>query len=158
MDIATGLLLKQNLFEGVLNESSLTDEVDFSEKGKSQFVKRLEEIVAEDHFMPEEQTINEDDTLMDTLVEDDTPLQEVAEKTTEPKPTSKPKEKSENRGENKEEEAADFKQMEEVMTKGMEFLTGLYQMSTGKSLGNNSTPKVKVNKETGEVSISFKMK
>ena len=28
MKIATGLFLKQNLFEGVLNENSLTDEVD----------------------------------------------------------------------------------------------------------------------------------
>ena len=44
-----------------------------------------------------------------------------------------------------------------VMTKGMEFLTGLFQMSTGTSLGEDTKPKVNVNKETGEVSISFKM-
>ncbi len=35
MKIATGLLLKQNLFDGILNSENLTDEVDFSEKGKS---------------------------------------------------------------------------------------------------------------------------
>lgn len=43
--IAAGLFLKQNLFESVLNEDNLTDEVDFSEKGKSQFIKQLEEVI-----------------------------------------------------------------------------------------------------------------
>ena len=43
------------------------------------------------------------------------------------------------------------------MTKGMEFLTGIFKMSTGNDLSTDGKPKVKVNKETGEVSISFKM-
>ena len=50
-----------------------------------------------------------------------------------------------------------FDQMEEVMTKGMEFLTGIYKMSTGQEIAKEGKPKVKVNKETGEVSITFKM-
>ncbi|WP_299669563.1 hypothetical protein [uncultured Polaribacter sp.] len=48
-------------------------------------------------------------------------------------------------------------QMEEVMTKGMEFLTGIYAMSSGKQVENTAKPKVNVNKQTGEVSIIFKM-
>ena len=51
----------------------------------------------------------------------------------------------------------DFEQMEAVMTKGMEFLTDLFQMSTRQNFEKRNKPKVKVDKETGEVSISFKM-
>jgi hypothetical protein len=48
-------------------------------------------------------------------------------------------------------------QMEEVMTKGMEFLTGIYTMGTGNDIAVNSKPKVNINKETGEISITFKV-
>ena len=47
MKIATGLILKQNLFEGVLNESSNLDEVDFSSSGRSQFLKQIEAVIEE---------------------------------------------------------------------------------------------------------------
>lgn len=43
------------------------------------------------------------------------------------------------------------------MTKGMEFLTGIYKMSSGNDINESGKPKVNVNKETGEVSITFKM-
>ncbi len=41
MRIASGLMLKQNLFEGVLDTDSHTDTVDFSNKGRSQFLQQL---------------------------------------------------------------------------------------------------------------------
>src|SRR5680860_668405 len=156
MKIATGLLLKQNLFEGVLNSGSLTDEVDFSEKGKSQFIKQLEEAISGNDFT----TGTEDDQFLENQETED--LQEmVAEMDSEnytkngsekpatqivPSATDEPKKPAPN-----------FTQMEEVMTKGMEFLTGIYKMSTGNDIGENGKPKVNVNKETGEVSITFKM-
>lgn len=43
--IATGLALKQNLFESVLDQDSVSDEVDFSEKGRAQFLKELQAII-----------------------------------------------------------------------------------------------------------------
>ena len=43
------------------------------------------------------------------------------------------------------------------MTKGMEFLTGIYSMSSGKAITETGKPKVNINKETSEVSIVFKM-
>ena len=154
MKIATGLLLKQNLFEGVLNESSLTDEVDFSEKGKSQFIKQLEEVIKDDEYTPEEKAIHE----YEALIEEETVLSELAAEAIEPSSVSKSQEQAKNVAHNpKESSTTDFDQMEEVMTKGMEFLTGLYQMSTGEKPSNGNTPKVKVDRETGEVSISFKM-
>jgi superfamily II DNA/RNA helicase len=45
--IASGLLVKQNLFDGVLGGSSTTNYVDFSNKGRSQFIQQLEEFVRE---------------------------------------------------------------------------------------------------------------
>ncbi|MFW5754772.1 MAG: DEAD/DEAH box helicase, partial [Marinilabiliaceae bacterium] len=43
--IAAGLEVKQNLFDGVLDEDSKTDMVDFSEKGRSQFLKQIESFI-----------------------------------------------------------------------------------------------------------------
>src|SRR5690606_30986305 len=47
MSIASGLSLKQNLFEGVLNEDNDKDFVDFSAKGKAQFLEELENLMSE---------------------------------------------------------------------------------------------------------------
>jgi SNF2 family DNA or RNA helicase len=44
--IAAGLLVKQSLFEGVLSETSDVNYVDFSTKGRSQFIQQLETLVA----------------------------------------------------------------------------------------------------------------
>lgn len=154
MKIATGLLLKQNLFEGVLNKNNLTDEVDFSEKGKSQFIKQLEEVIKDDESAPLSHHTDAEDVL-----EEEPTLTEVAEEkeVTKAAPKSKQAEHQENKAAQSQFQQPNYKQMEEVMTKGMEFLTGLYQMSTGQELNKQNKPNVKVNKETGEVSISFKM-
>ncbi len=45
--IAAGLLLKQNLFEGVLNPASTTDMLDFSTKGRGQFFEQIQTAVEE---------------------------------------------------------------------------------------------------------------
>jgi len=165
MKIATGLLLKQNLFEGVLNSDSLTDEVDFSEKGKSQFIKQLEEVMENDGFEPTEQ---ETQTALETQEEEE--LQEVLSEAVSVAGNGTDKVGEQNSGtttanRNGTEKSrgagtvgeTDFAQMEEVMTKGMEFLTGIYKMSTGNEMAASGKPKVNVNKETGEVSITFKM-
>ena len=162
MKIAAGLLLKQNLFEGVLNSGSSTDEVDFSEKGKSQFIKQLEEIIKDDDF----ETSMEDDFnvegLEDENLQEDESLQDiVSEIETEPNAVTLTENTIEEETPVTEQahqkEVPNFEQMEAVMTKGMEFLTGIFKMSTGNDLSTDGKPKVKVNKETGEVSISFKM-
>ncbi|MFV0539909.1 MAG: DEAD/DEAH box helicase [Aestuariibaculum sp.] len=154
MKIATGLLLKQNLFEGVLNDANLTDEVDFSKKGKSQFINQLEEVISENgSFTTPKIVVDEDEILAEDepvlTIKDEFPAQNTS--------VSAPKEPLEKPESIVSESVTEFNQMEEVMTKGMEFLTGLFQMSTGQKLSDGSTPKVKVDKETGEVSISFKM-
>ena len=45
--IASGLLVKQSLFDGVLSKDANTNFVDFSTKGRSQFILQLEEFINE---------------------------------------------------------------------------------------------------------------
>ena len=47
-------------------------------------------------------------------------------------------------------------ELEQVMNNGMQFLAGLFKMSTGKELGLEGQ-QIKVSKETGEVTMTFKL-
>jgi hypothetical protein len=42
------------------------------------------------------------------------------------------------------------------MNNGMQFLSGLFKMATGKDMGMESQ-KIEVNRETGEVTMKFKL-
>ena len=165
MKIATGLLLKQHLFEGVLNASSSTDEVDFSEKGKSQFIRQLEDIFTEDTFMASEpgdqyeMEDREEEELQEMVITDiqSHPMDINGSVGQGNKPENGTSVATDSKGGSDHKEPVDFDQMETVMTKGMEFLTGIYKMSTGNDLGAHGKPKINVNKQTGEVSITFKL-
>ena len=156
--IASGLLIKQNLFDGVLDSSSTTDYVDFSSKGRSQFIQQLEEFINESEsvaleddleqvqaiLIPAENTpgeISPDDEIDLTEEPVDMEVAPVAE-------SNKPEIQS----------ATDEKaqEIEQVMNNGMQFLAGLFKMSTGKDLGL-SGQSVEINKETGEVTMKFKL-
>lgn len=172
--IALGLLIKQSLFESVLNEDSVTDFVDFSEKGRSQFLKQLEEMISdiesprleekETLIDPEQENIIEPNSTIGGI-EDDTEDSEDNIKHLAEIPDTKEPEKIDDSPETKTEikPAGDgdpalvkAKQMEEVMNNGMQFLTGLFQMTTGQKM-NVEDQKIEVNKETGEVTMKFKL-
>lgn len=44
--IASGIVVKEALFDAVLNEADLTDEVDFSAKGRATMIEQIEKMVA----------------------------------------------------------------------------------------------------------------
>jgi SNF2 family DNA or RNA helicase len=141
--IASGLNLKQNLFEGVLNHGNKLDTVDFSASGKAQFLLQLE-------------------TVMEGFLQ-----AEAAPEETQTQPQEQP---SENLLEmvTKEESAAEISEvenntvsgqteaMEKVMNQGMEFLSSLFKMATGKDAGLENQ-KIEIDKNTGEVVMRFKM-
>jgi len=157
--IAAGLLVKQNLFDGVLDSKSKTDYVDFSSKGRSQFIDQLEAFinqtkdgveadeVSHDEYVESiehEEEFTEDFELTD-IRDGDTGIKQAAinevseeEKTTQGMSETKTAE------------------LEQVMTSGLQFLSGLYKMSTGKESGLESQ-QIKINKETGEVTMTFKL-
>lgn len=164
--IASGLLVKQSLFDGVLGENPTHDFVDFSTKGRSQFIQQLEEFISETEngkvLEFEEVIETEEDVqkiisgntekehepeveIQDEIVDDKEADQnnEVV-KTEEPLPT-------EGNG-----QATKAKELEQVMNHGMQFLAGMFKMSTGKDMGVENQS-IEINKETGEVTMKFKM-
>jgi len=167
--IAAGLLVKQSLFEGVLDSSSRTNYVDFSTKGRSQFIEQLEAFINQlENEEKQENTIIETpeevfeqekdlstDLEPDYLEEDkednqlDIPFEEKSQTIT-----------KESVAEQKAVSATEIEsrtvELEQVMNNGMQFLAGLFKMSTGKDLGLERQ-QIKVNKETGEVTMTFKL-
>lgn len=151
--IAAGLLVKQNLFDGVLGTNANTNFVDFSSKGRSQFIQQLEEFITQKEKAPvyfeEEQEPKEllesqpphTGYELDLSGDNDEAAEHVAQ--------SNQKEQAV-QGTPKPEE------IEQVMNNGMQFLAGLFKMSTGKDIGIENQ-KIEVNKETGEVTLKFKL-
>ncbi|MEA3545859.1 MAG: DEAD/DEAH box helicase [Thermodesulfobacteriota bacterium] len=148
--IADGLLLKQNLFEGVLNNTSNLDSVDFSERGRSQFLQQLEESI-EQLAQPSE-------------IEEERPVPPLADDI--PDPLSEPTELNGQKKPSTTEPAKDSvsapapttsgEQLEQVMNQGMAFLSGLMQMATGQPLQGEDS-KIEVDPKTGEVVMRFKL-
>lgn len=154
--IASGLLIKQNLFDGVLDGASTTNYVDFSSKGRSQFIQQLEEFITES-----EKTIVIDD--LEEVIAPTTSQQNFSEITNEPEDLDLMEELFEEKpvpdGNTPQQAVAaeeKTQEFEQVMNSGMQFLAGLFKMSTGKDLGL-SGQSIEINKETGEVVMKFKL-
>jgi SNF2 family DNA or RNA helicase len=154
--IASGLLVKQNLFDGVLDGGSKTNIVDFTTKGRSQFIQQLEEfIVASENteimetsqaFKNEVHASTEDQHESDTI--------DLLEEIEEERIMSEPSVPEKVEAIKLQEEKA--LEVEQVMNNGMQFLAGLFKMSTGKDLGLENQ-KIEVDKQTGEVVMRFKL-
>jgi len=155
--IASGLLVKQNLFDGVLDGASETNSVDFSTKGRSQFIQQLEEFITEtENSETLDPILATDGNQMPGLAEtiQDTETFDVLEEPEEIQQNVK----TEGVKTNENQQAQDNKaaEIEQVMNNGMQFLAGLFKMSTGKDMGlENQT--IEVNKQTGEVVMRFKL-
>ena len=141
--IASGLNLKQNLFDGVLNGSNTLDVVDFSASGKAQFLQQLEGIM--EGFTKLEPELKEMETTKEEFVSEDqlgdVLKEEVALEITEV-PNNDVVSKTET--------------MENVMNQGMQFLASLFKMSTGKDLRLQDQT-IEIDKKTGEVIMRFKI-
>jgi len=155
--IASGLLVKQSLFDGVLDRGSKTNFVDFSTKGRSQFIQQLEAFISEtentqiqDAFINEAKEmfasaeILQESGNIDIAEEVEEEVLPMIEQTVPEKPEVLKLQ---------EEKAIE---MEQVMNNGMQFLAGLFKMSTGKELGLENQ-KIEVDKSTGEVVMRFKL-
>jgi superfamily II DNA/RNA helicase len=153
--IAAGLGLKQNLFDGVLSETNRLDVVDFSAGGRAQFLAELELAMSElmnpqplEEVMDEEQHTTAPEisvTDISDIVKEEQPEEKAAVPetiTSEATETALPRQ---------------AQQLEQVMQNGMNFLAGMYQMATGKSIAPEDQ-KISIDAETGEVVMRFKMK
>ncbi|KPA18909.1 protein containing SNF2-related protein [Candidatus Magnetomorum sp. HK-1] len=183
--IASGLLLKQELFNSVLSPDSELDEVDFSSKNRSQFLKELENAIQGFTELPEdletpEKTKDDVTEEIDENILPDLSEEEISEEVeaevlkkeekdtssalmelpqTESKDSDQPVKDSEQTVKEPPDSSPPRnspEQLESVMNQGMSFLSGLMQMATGQSIGM-SDKAIEVNRETGEVVMRFKM-
>jgi SNF2 family DNA or RNA helicase len=156
--IAEGLLLKQDLFEGVLSPGSTLDAVDFANRGRPQFLQQLEAAVDE---LTRPCTSEIDAAAAEPAAEDltdpiaepgevspDEPSDEAAREIASSEPPA-----ATGSGLSR---AASTAQVTQVMNQGMAFLSGLMQMATGQGL-QSEEGSIEVNPETGEVVMKFKL-
>ncbi len=159
--IASGLLVKQSLFDGVLDSSNRTNFVDFSSKGRSQFIEQLESFITELDSIPivENETDYELNVIPETgeILTDDIGLALADEPITDIL-VSEPTDIEEQAVVSEPQSVAEAKtaEIEQVMNSGMQFLAGLFKMSTGKDLGIDQQT-IEVNRQTGEVVMKFKL-
>lgn len=142
--IASGLNLKQNLFDGVLNNGNNLDTVDFSASGKAQFLQQLENIM-KDFTKPE--TLMEEAELQPEVQ----PTEDLLEMVTKEESAAEISEQNNNNSGHHQAEA-----MEKVMNQGIDFLAGLFKMATGKDMGVENQ-KMEFDKQTGEIVMRFKL-
>jgi hypothetical protein len=153
--IATGLGLKQNLFDGVLSESNRLDVVDFSAGGRAQFLAELELAMNE---MLHQQPFEEPEVVEENSVTEQPAEEDIINIVKEEEPEEQPAEIVATADEktNEANSPQQVRQMEEVMQNGINFLEGLYQMATGKSMAPEEQ-KISIDPQTGEVVMRFKI-
>ncbi len=155
--IASGLLVKQSLFDGVLDSSNRTNSVDFSTKGRSQFIEQLEEFISETEKI---QAIDLEPALVEPKItaigsnQEEKGAIDFLEEQEETQAVSESFVPGKDEVQQQREEKT--REIEQVMNNGMQFLAGLFKMSTGKDMGLESQT-IEVNKETGEVVMRFKI-
>ncbi len=156
--IASGLLVKQSLFDGVLGEGGNRDYVDFSTKGRSQFIQQLEEFVAESETEVQVPDVEEElaaNIANEELIEANKEKEAVGELDLSGDETEHEPQRQIN-DENLNKQESRIEELEQVMNHGMQFLSGMFKMSTGKDMDlENQT--IELNKETGEVTMKFKL-
>lgn len=157
--IASGLLVKQSLFDGVLSEGRSVDFVDFSTKGRSQFIQQIEAMLdLQKEKISSEESIPEEIKKEDLTKEPDLGQLELFEEDIQLEEEKGQEEKDESAGREtiSEEKEKQVEEMQTVLNNGLQFLSGLFKMSTGNELAFQNQ-KIEIDKETGEIVMRFKL-
>ena len=181
--IASGIVVKEALFDAVLNEADLTDEVDFSAKGRSTMIEQIEKMVTpfvvEEAGKAELQEVSNAEPTVETASLPPEMVYEEEESEESEKLRSMGTGGNENSGQeldrgvdvgaNTDSETVvesdssarieglpSAAAMENTLNQGIGFLSGLMEMATGKKILADGQS-VTVDKETGEVTMKFKL-
>jgi len=157
--IASGLMLKQNLFDGVLNKDNTIDMVDFSSKGRSQFLKQLESMIGDFQSVPSQ--VADEELEATAALSDETDANLAEEEATEifTEPSTSPEGSATQQttaSTASASPASQNQQMQQVLSQGMGFLSSLMKMATGEELGMDEKS-IQIDEETGEVVMRFKL-
>ncbi|MBF0516759.1 MAG: DEAD/DEAH box helicase [Nitrospirae bacterium] len=165
--VLAGISLKQEVFDGVFDGS--TAQVEFSREKKTEFINKIREMMGEPPAVPDkEQAASEDIPEatphflnpkalgeLDICAEDDVEAAsqadgDVTHTQDEPQATG-----TDNSG--RPLSSADMpEKMEEVLENGLRFLSGLMEISTGRSLIPDDKA-ITIDRATGEVTMKFKL-
>ena len=171
--ILTGIQLKTDLFKGVFEGG--TDVVEFSHEKRTEMLNRLREMMGEEPALPPREARPSEDVPEDTphylnpkvLKEAEEAVDFTAE---EPMEQPEDNESLSSAGvAGAEAERSDGsagmltgqspEKVEAVLNSGMQFLGGLMEMATGQKVAATSDDKkmIKIDRETGEVTLKFKI-
>lgn len=154
--IAAGLLVKQNLFDGVLGTNANTNFVDFSTKGRSQFIQQLEEFISNEETAPVYFDEEEEQKSAEVADNQSREKQYELDLSGDSGEAAEPTAQAPGKEPGTIPHTLKAEDIEQVMNNGLQFLAGLYKMSTGKDMGIENSH-IEVNKETGEVTMKFKL-
>ncbi|MGD8780381.1 MAG: DEAD/DEAH box helicase [Ignavibacteria bacterium] len=159
-NIANGIVVKEALFNAVLNNADLTEEVDFAAKGRSTFIEQVQKMIKPvetsllEYEEPDEEAkeeivnaIRDSGELIDEQleIENEAALEAVDTNKLESKDTASRRQQSH-----------EPEEIEATLNQGMQFLNGIFKMATGKDLITEGKG-ITVNRETGEVTMKFKL-
>jgi SNF2 family DNA or RNA helicase len=163
-NIANGIVVKEALFNAVLNNANLTEEVDFASKGRSTFIEQVQKMIQpvetssisieESPTEIPEEIVNEvwessegtnripsrDD--IGELIEESARIEEKDSNITAEIAAKQP--------------VPEPQEIETTLNQGMQFLNGIFKIATGKELITEGKG-ITVNRETGEVTLKFKL-
>jgi superfamily II DNA or RNA helicase len=150
--IADGIVLKESLFDAVLNKGSLTAQVDFSAKGRSAFIEQLKQMTKPFEEPPVEAELREPAPAAAAGVGGHPTV--LAEESEESAATEKPPIPMESPAPPA--PAVLPPELATTLNQGMQFLSGLFKMVTGKELLAEEQA-ISINAQTKEVTLKFKM-
>lgn len=157
-NIANGIVVKEALFNAVLNNADLTEEVDFAAKGRSTFIEEVQKMIK-----PVETSLVEyEEPDEETKEEIITDIEDTGELIEEPEQHEEKTEKgdvdtSRSQGIHLHKQPVpEPQEIETTLNQGMQFLNGIFKMATGKELITEGK-EITVNRETGEVTMKFKL-
>ncbi len=150
-NIANGIVVKEALFNAVLNSANLTEEVNFASKGRSTFIEQVQKMIQPDEtptLSSEESPIEIVEEIVNgvndsgELIEEAARTEEKAVNNTAKITTKQP--------------VPEPQEIETTLNQGMQFLNGIFKMATGKELITEGKG-ITVNRKTGEVTMKFKL-
>ncbi len=165
--VFAGINLKQELFSGVFDGT--TDQVEFSQEKKNEFINKIREMLNEEPLIPTRESAVQEELPESTphflnpkaleerqldisgeeepvetadIIDDVTDTGEKGKEVPEPGVSRQPS----------------AEKMEEVLEKGMKFLSGLMEMSTGKPMiAEEESKTISIDRKTGEVTLKFRL-
>jgi len=170
--IFAGIQLKTDLFKGVFEGGM--DKVEFSHEKRTELLNRLREMMGEEPLQAHRDSPPSEEVPEDTpyylnpqvLTRTDEPLDFTAEEQLDLNSDGSvvaagESEGSEGGGDDSEKSLLDSppEKIEAVLNSGMEFISGLLEMASGKKLVATGDPgrMVRVDRATGEVTLKFKL-